>query len=288
MFKNLPPFFYRLLISIVGLTVVLSALALSHDPMTTPVLVGITTAVIVTALIEFYRIAKNKGYEPQFTIGITSTILYIATMFIIPYFPHAEYLPPLVFIFGLFTLFSFYIFWGSNPLANLSITTFGIVYLTLPLTCLVSINYFFPAGAAQDGRWWVVYLLAITFITNSSAYFFGKGLGRKKLAPYISPKKTWEGAIGGFCIALIASMVFHVLANLPNNPIPISLTLWESIVLGSVLSFLAQLGDLAESLLKRDVGVKDSAHIPGVGGILDIVDSLVFTSPVLYLYLKMS
>jgi phosphatidate cytidylyltransferase len=128
----------------------------------------------------------------------------------------------------------------------------------------------------------------MTFITNASAYFFGKSLGKNKLAPYISPKKTWEGAIGGFCIALIASMGFHVLANLPNNPIPISLSFWESIFLGGILSFLAQLGDLAESLLKRDVGVKDSSHIPGVGGILDIVDSLVFTSPALYLYLKMS
>ena len=281
MFQNLPPFFYRLLISIVGLGVVLTALALSHNPATMPILVSVTTAIIVTALIEFYTIARLKGYEPQITIGITSTILYIATMFIIPYFPHAEYLPPTVFIIGLFTLFSFYIFWGSNPLANLSITTFGIVYLTLPLTCLVNINYFFPHGAAQDGRWWVGYLLAITFITNSAAYFFGKGMGKKKLAPYISPKKTWEGAIGGFCVALLASMEFHVCA-------PISLSLWESIVLGGILSFLAQLGDLAESLLKRDIGVKDSSHIPGVGGVLDIVDSLVFTSPALYLYLKMS
>lgn len=288
MATTMHPLIYRLLISFTGLAVVLTALYYSHDPATTPILAAFTTAVIVTTLIEFYQIAKHKGYEPQYTIGITSTILYILTMFIIPYYPQIEFLPPTIFVLALFTLFSFYIFWGANPLANVAITTFGIVYLTLPLTCMVSINYFFPHQAAQDGRWWIVYLLAITFITNSSAYFFGKTLGKKKLAPYISPKKTWEGAIGGFCIALIASMLFHVLANLPQNPIPISLTLWESILLGSILSFLAQLGDLAESLLKRDVGVKDSSHIPGVGGILDIVDSLVFTSPALYLYLKMS
>lgn len=282
------PFIYRLIISTLGLLIVFTALYFSHDPVTAPILISVTTAIIVTALIEFYQIAKHKGYEPQFTIGITSTILYIFAMFLLAFYPKAEFLPPTVFLLALFTLFSFYIFWGANPLANAAITTFGIVYLTLPLTSLVSINYFFSQQGTQDGRWWIVYLLAMTFITNSSAYFFGKSLGRKKLAPYISPKKTWEGAIGGFCIALLASMGFHVLANLPNHPIPIQLSFTESIILGSILSFLAQLGDLAESLLKRDVGVKDSSSIPGVGGVLDIVDSLVFTSPALYLYLKMS
>ncbi len=288
MASTIHPFFYRLLISTLGLLVVFIALYFSHEAITAPILISVTTAVIVTALIEFYQIAKHKGYEPQFPIGITSSILYIFAMFLLAFYPQAEFLPPTVFLLALFTLFSFYIFWGANPLANVAITTFGIVYLTLPLTCLVSINYFFPPNGTQDGRWWIVYLMAMTFITNSSAYFFGKSLGRKKLAPYISPKKTWEGAIGGFCIALLASMGFHILSNLPNSPIPISLSFSESIVLGGILSFLAQLGDLAESLLKRDVGVKDSSSIPGVGGVLDIVDSLVFTSPALYLYLKMS
>jgi phosphatidate cytidylyltransferase len=288
MANTLHPLVYRFFISTIGLSVVFIALYFSQNPLTAPILASFTTAVIVTALLEFYTIAKNKGYEPQLNIGITSTILYILTMFLIAFYPQAQYLPTTVFVLALFTLFSFYIFWGSNPLANVSITTFGIVYLTLPLTSLVSINYFFPVGGAQDGRWWIVYLLAMTFMTNTSAYFFGKTLGKNKLAPYISPKKTWEGAIGGFCIALIASMGFHVLSTLSVNPLPISLSFWESIWLGGILSFLAQLGDLAESLLKRDVGVKDSSRIPGVGGILDIVDSLVFTSPALYLFLKMS
>ena len=106
------------------------------------------------------------------------------------------------------------------------------------------------------------------------------------MAPYISPKKTWEGAIGGFFASLITSLFIYFLVNYLYEVPPINLSLFHSIWLAGVLSVIAQFGDLSESLLKRDVGVKDSNSIPGLGGMLDVVDSLVFTAPLMYIYLK--
>src|SRR5262249_52359659 len=96
-----------------------------------------------------------------------------------------------------------------------------------------------------------------------------------------SPKKTWEGAISGFVAALGTSVLLRQL-------LPLDLALWQALFLGCCISILAQFGDLAESLLKRDMNLKDSNQVPGIGGVLDILDSLVFTSPFIYLFLKFS
>ena len=169
-------------------------------------------------------------------------------------------------------------------MGNLAITLFGIIYLTLPISCALRINYFFPEQAAQDGRLWLAYVLLVTKMTDIGAYFCGKTLGKNKLAPSISPKKTIEGALGGLGAALITSLIFTLLAS-TLTIFPMSFL--QSIWIGIAMSVLAQLGDLSESLLKRDAGVKDSSHLPGLGGMLDIVDSLIFTLPLMYLLLKM-
>jgi phosphatidate cytidylyltransferase len=116
-------------------------------------------------------------------------------------------------------------------------------------------------------------------------YFVGRFLGRHKLAEELSPNKTKEGALGGLIAAILMSVLLLFIGQRWGGVFS-RFSYTEFIFLGLVMGFLGQVGDLAESLLKRDVGVKDSNKIPGVGGLLDMVDSLLFTSPLVYLFLK--
>ncbi len=132
----------------------------------------------------------------------------------------------------------------------------------------------------DEGRNWVFYALTITCISDSAAFFTGRAMGRHPLAPRISPGKTWEGTIGGLVGAAIISLFFIL-----PTPLHLDFTWWAAILLGLVVSVFGQLGDLVESLLKRNMGVKDASHLlPGHGGILDRIDSIVFASIVVYYY----
>jgi phosphatidate cytidylyltransferase len=129
----------------------------------------------------------------------------------------------------------------------------------------------------DGGLGWIFVLLAASWLGDTGAYFAGRALGRHKLAPVLSPKKTWEGAIGGFVTSMAGAVLFGWIFGL-------ELPWWGMALLGGVLDVFGVLGDLAESLLKRAFGVKDSGGIlPGHGGILDRVDSVIFAGPVLYL-----
>jgi len=118
-------------------------------------------------------------------------------------------------------------------------------------------------------------------------YFAGKMWGKRKLAPHISPGKTVLGAIAGFFSAIALSLVFFLISKWGDIE-SFQLDLSGAIILGGLIGLFSQLGDLAESLLKRDAKIKDSNTIPGVGGVLDLLDSLLFTIPILYLFLKAS
>ncbi len=252
-------------------------------------LVPLTAAIVISsALKEFYEIARVKDLQPSSKLAIGLAIIYVFAIFLSTQTALLDSLPLITLGITLITIFCSYLTFGENPLVNIAVTLFGILYLVIPLSYTIQINYLFPIDHAQDGRWWLFFLMAVTYATDSSALFVGKTFGKKKLAPYISPNKTWAGAVGGFFAAIAVSLVFYCFANIENNPIPIKLSFWDSIFLGSGISILAQFGDLAESLLKRDVGIKDSSTIPGLGGILDIIDSLIFTTPSLYIYLKSS
>jgi phosphatidate cytidylyltransferase len=121
-------------------------------------------------------------------------------------------------------------------------------------------------------------------MTDTGAYFTGKKFGKSKLAPHISPKKTIEGALGGMVFSLLTSLCFFFISDLFSLSMQISFM--ESFVLGILVGVIGQIGDLIESLLKRDGGIKDSNQLPGLGGILDVVDSLIFTTPLIYFFLR--
>lgn len=151
-------------------------------------------------------------------------------------------------------------------------TLAGIMYLGwLP-------GHYVSLSGLEYGREWVIFTLFTTFVSDSAAYFVGRAIGRHKLAPTISPNKTWEGAAGGVVFAALASFILQWWLKLPAS-------YTEMALLAIVVSFFAQIGDLVESLFKRNTGAKDSSHaLPGHGGFLDRIDSVVFAGLVVYYY----
>lgn len=265
-------FYQRLLVSLSITAFIFFAIYLSSYDVMRPLFTLMTAALLSVALWEFYHIAKKKGYEPLTRLGIVASIAYLYALYMTvgdsSYFMY----PWIILFIALICGFVHFFFKGDRPLSNLALTFFGIAYITLPLGLIIPINFEFSQAA-------LVYLIVITKLTDTGAYFVGKKLGSIQLAPYISPNKTWEGAIGGFVIGVIASLLFGPWIDM--NPL-------SSLVLGIILALTSIFGDLTESLLKRDLGVKDSSHLPGLGGFLDVVDSLVFTTPLMYFYLKLS
>ena len=130
------------------------------------------------------------------------------------------------------------------------------------------------------GSNWLFFTLLVTFGSDSAAFFIGRALGRHRLALRISPNKTWEGAIGGIFGAVIVSLLF----TLPT-PLQVTLGYGQAVLLGLLVSIFGQIGDLVESLLKRNMGVKESGRLmPGHGGLLDRMDSIVFAGIVVYYF----
>ncbi len=148
---------------------------------------------------------------------------------------------------------------------------FGFSYVCLPLAMLVFIDRY-PAGNV-----WIFFLLAVVFASDTGAFYFGRFFGKRRLHPSVSPGKTWEGAVGGMLCSLIPVYLFQ--AFFPVEKVSV-------FFLALILAAVGQIGDLAESLLKRSCGVKDSGGLlPGHGGVLDRIDGVLFSVPVLYIYL---
>jgi phosphatidate cytidylyltransferase len=141
-------------------------------------------------------------------------------------------------------------------------------------------------AVGMTGRMMVLYLIAVVKISDVGAFFTGRSLGKHKLFPRLSPKKTWEGLAGGVLSSLGMSLAFYWFTNGALGKVAFGLH--DAIILGLILPIVAVIGDLFESLLKRAAGVKDSgAIIPGMGGVLDVLDSLMFGAPVLYAYVTL-
>ena len=130
-----------------------------------------------------------------------------------------------------------------------------------------------------NGSAWVFYTLAVVKLGDVGAYFIGKNYGKHKYAQHISPNKSMEGAVGGFIVSVVVSLAskFYV----PQAPLS------HLLVLGIIVGILGQLGDLVESLIKREVDLKDSGNWPGLGGMLDVLDSLFFACPCVYYYIQL-
>ena len=168
-------------------------------------------------------------------------------------------------------IFNFHRRVREQALVSTAVTVFGILYVSWFFSYLVKIRYL------VHGSQWAFYAILLVKGGDAGAYFVGRKFGKVKLIEHISPNKSVEGAVGGFLTTLILSLISKI--YLPHVP------LFHFFILGIGVGILSQLGDLAESLIKRDVGVKDSGHVPGLGGILDVLDSLLLTLPFVYYYL---
>lgn len=271
----------RLLLGGIALVVLLISIYYSEEPYFKPFFIGLNAGFICLAVWEYYRLAEHKGDKPLILLGVISTVVYVVSVYLGQMDPGLHFLSPLILFITLFLSFLSFFNLQPNPLNNIATTLFGIAYLTIPLSFGLKINYYNLQNPSIDGRLWFFYVLLITKMTDTGAYFFGKTMGKTRLVPHISPKKTVEGSLGGLATALVMSIIFYFSASSTH------MTFWQSIWLSILMSIFAQFGDLAESVLKRDAGVKDSSDIPGLGGMLDVADSLVFTLPFMYFLLKM-
>jgi phosphatidate cytidylyltransferase len=169
---------------------------------------------------------------------------------------------------------------NPRPLETMAGTLMGILYAGFLFNFFTRLLL---TWGLHDGRLLVLYVIAIAKATDIGAYFIGCSFGRHKLIPRISPAKTWEGVLGGIAFGLLISFLFYLGFRGHFHWVAISLT--DSLVLGFILALCAIVGDLTESLFKRAAGVKDSGRlILGMGGVLDVVDSLMFAAPALYIY----
>src|SRR5881394_752755 len=230
-------------------------------------------------LLEFYRMLDHKGL-PNFTVtGMICGAVLLAGSFY--YFSkigpaHSYDFEVAVLLFFLLTVFGRQMFARlrhDEPLQTMAYTLFGLLYVLWLYNFITKIVYLTPrsSGGQLTGQFYVLYLT-------------GSAIGRHLMVPHISGKKTWEGFFGAIVFALLCSLALFKL--MPGH-LP-ALTWTHAMVLGLLLGFAAVLGDLAESIIKRSTDVKDSGNLlPGIGGALDLLDSLLFTAPLLFFYLRL-
>lgn len=228
---------------------------------------------------ELYGLARLQGVEPLAWLGYLAAG-GIPVLTVTPGGPFRYEYVLLVGAGWLLALLVAAMRYGPTrrPLAAIAITCFGALYASLPLTFLIDIRHGAGSGhAPREVAFALVLLpLALTWICDTAAYMVGSQFGGPKMAPVLSPNKTWSGAVGGVVGALIAAVALGPLVHRAG----VDLSTGQLLGLGLVIGVVAQVGDVAESLLKREAGVKDSSHlIPGHGGVLDRLDSLYFVIP---------
>lgn len=275
----------RLIVSLISITLVAGLLFFAYNSWVQYLVASVVALLAGIASWEYAQFAKAKGGRMILPALILLSFFEAISFFAAARIPSLETLPILVFFVGFLVLFALHFGEKDGAVVDLAVSSFGLLYIAVPIGMMLGIVYLGGVSKGTiDGRWWVVYLLGVTKITDIGAYFAGSLWGRRKLAPRISPGKTVEGALFGLVCALLASFGFSWLSQSFGTP-GFQLGTSESICLGLVLGIVGQFGDLSESLLKRDANKKDSNALPGLGGVLDAVDSLLFNAPILYIYL---
>lgn len=179
---------------------------------------------------------------------------------------------------------------NDQPLATMACTLFGILYVPFLFNYFTKLAFAWECPTWLDpigptGRWLVFYLIAVVKFTDIGAFVIGSRLGRHKLIPRISPSKTWEGFIGGVAVGLLVSLCVYFMVG--GHFGVITMRIYDAILLGIILPVVGTVGDLTESMLKRAANSKDAGRLlPGMGGALDVLDSLLFGAPALYMYIK--
>lgn len=270
----------RVLFALAAIPVVLGAVWLGDWA-----LAGVLAIASALAAWEFYRIAEKLGTRPMARAGVV-----IASLF--PLAIHARYLglpvdavvsttAATVLVLALFSAVIFTRGVSGRPVESVSLTVFGIVYTGAMLSFAYALRYHQYAIGRAAGTALLALALALVWISDTAAYFVGKAIGKRKLIPSVSPGKTVAGAVGAIITCAVASWALVRFLLVPYAQLGLGPV--HAVIFGIAISVATQLGDLAESLIKREAGVKDSSHIiPGHGGVLDRIDGMLFALPVAY------
>ena len=246
-------------------------------------LLFLLSVIIFLASKEFVDILEHKGFYPSLKV-----IIFADAIFAVMAYFNCFNLVPLAFTIGTMVSFMWVLFRGKQPyIANASTTIVGFVYSGwFPLHLLFlrdlgannhsSLQMILKTDILSAGLGYVLFMFLLVIMTDVGCYYFGRNFGKHKLAPVISPNKTIEGAIGGAICTIIGAFIIAYFIKLPW---------YHALIAGILVTIFAQIGDLCESLMKRDAGVKDSGDLlPGHGGFLDRTDSYIFTIPVMFYY----
>ena len=231
--------------------------------------------------LEFYQLVERPGISPRKTAGLILGLLLFMTSFsmVNGYIPQNAFL---IFIPVLIILFLFEVFRdNSRDIQPSAVTLTGFVYVAVPLSLLNFIvhPHFPEKGDFQP--WILLGVLFVVWVFDSMAYVAGSMFGRHKIHKKISPQKSWEGFLAGAVFAMVMGIVNAVIFQVP--------TLTDWLVIAAIVVIFGTLGDLFESKIKRKLKVKDSGTVlPGHGGLLDRLDSLLFIIPVVYVWLTFS
>jgi len=233
--------------------------------------------IAVLACIEFYRIVKSQSVQPLSWLGIVFSVLLIVNAYVQQY--HLSFLPYppdfiLPLLLSLMTLIP--LMWllfrpnKGNAFINWGWTIAGILYTGWLLSFYILIRQM------ENGMGWIFLVVSCTALCDVGAYAVGSNLGKHAMASSVSPGKTWEGAAGGLATSIIVAVILAIAFKLP-------LYYWQMVAAGLIIGVLAQIGDLVESLLKRNMRTKDAGNLlPGHGGMLDRIDSHLLVAPVAY------
>lgn len=263
-------FWQRLITGVIFLTVLISGILCNQ--WTFAVLFA---AIDVLALHEFYAISEKSGHKALgkygVAVGLMSFVLSFLSFANVIDDAYIFSIVPMLVLIYIIVLFGKF----ENPVSTIAMTFYGLVYIALPMALLCPIA--FHAGEYRSIM--VLGMFVIIWVNDTGAYCFGVTIGRHHMFERISPKKTWEGLLGGMLTAVGASVLLaHYFSEL---------TLVQWVTMSLLIVVFGTLGDLAESQIKRTVGIKDSSNLlPGHGGILDRFDSIILAIPVIFAYLQ--
>lgn len=246
---------------------------------------ALAALLMILATGELHAMMLHEGYHPVLLVSMALSLLFMLAAML-----PQQRLPLLEIGISTALLLSFPILFFRKKLegamVDWSLTIAMAIYLGWPSSMLLLLRGY--QMGFSGGLWWLLTLFGGVWGFDTGAFFAGHAFGRHKLAPRISPGKTWEGVLGGLVFSIIAALLFTTLPTLLHWPSPLDVPWYLAVVLGLCVGVAATLGDLAESLIKRQTHVKDSGQFfPGHGGILDRIDSILFAVLVVYIFAQL-
>lgn len=242
-------------------------------------LILVVLTLTIGGLYEFFYMIKKKGIPIYSYTGIAIGVLIPLTTFFRFEPTKGWELLFIALVLVMVFIMQFMRKDNNNAIIGISTTLFGVLYVSWLFSFLIKIRYLLPG---VEGMKLLAFILIVTKIGDMGALIVGSQIGKKPLFPRISPSKTIEGSVGSFLFSMVAAVLCRSFL-----PVQIQEPFWQPLLIGFFFGGMGQLGDMSESLIKRDCQIKDSGKIfPAMGGVLDTIDSLLFCAPVFYFYIS--